>query len=161
MSNLEKKVNLLVELALADDNTSREELKRALRAQLEGEDPIVDKDSRLQEAVNVLLQRAGVPCGLTGHDYLVTAICEAVKNRALLRNMTGQFYPYLAKVFNTTPNGIERCIRHAVETGWTRGDMTLIYEYFGNTVSHTKAKPTNREFIAQLANHARKCWEEF
>ena len=43
-------------------------------------------------------------------------------------------------------------IRHVIEAAWTRGDLDTIQRFFGYTVSNTKGKPTNSEFIALIAD---------
>ena len=35
---------------------------------------------------------------------------------------------------------------------WARGDLDVLEKYFGNTVSASRGKPTNGEFIARMAN---------
>jgi two-component system response regulator (stage 0 sporulation protein A) len=47
---------------------------------------------------------------------------------------------------------VERAIRHAIEVAWDRGDLETLQKYFGYTVSNTKGKPTNSEFIAMIAD---------
>ena len=45
-----------------------------------------------------------------------------------------------------------RAIRHAIEVAWDRGDLDTLQRFFGYTVSNTKGKPTNSEFIALIAD---------
>lgn len=47
---------------------------------------------------------------------------------------------------------VERAIRHAIEVAWDRGDLDTLQKYFGFTVSNSKGKPTNSEFIAMIAD---------
>ena len=54
--------------------------------------------------------------------------------------------------FNTTASRVERAIRHAIEVAWDRGDLETLQKYFGYTVSNSKGKPTNSEFIAMIAD---------
>ena len=58
----------------------------------------------------------------------------------------------ITKVFQTTPSRVERAIRHAIEVAWDRGDLDTLQRFFGYTVSNTKGKPTNSEFIALIAD---------
>ena len=58
----------------------------------------------------------------------------------------------MAKTFQTTPSRVERAIRHAIEAAWDRGDLDTLQSFFGYTVSNTKGKPTNSEFIALIAD---------
>ena len=56
---------------------------------------------------------------------------------------------------STTASRVERAIRHAIEVAWNRGNTDAIDDIFGYTVSATKSKPTNSEFIAMIADRLR------
>ena len=43
-------------------------------------------------------------------------------------------------------------VRHAIEVAWDRGDLDTLQRFFGYTVSNTKGKPMNSEFIALIAD---------
>ena len=58
----------------------------------------------------------------------------------------------MASDFGTTASRVERAIRHAIEVAWDRGDLETLQRFFGYTVSNTKGKPTNSEFIALIAD---------
>ena len=46
-------------------------------------------------------------------------------------------------------------IRHAIEVAWGRGKQDVVENIFGYTVSASKGKPTNSEFIAMIADKLR------
>ena len=63
--------------------------------------------------------------------------------------------PHLAdncKAFLTLCSSGAHAIRHAIEVAWDRGDLDTLQRFFGYTVSNTKGKPTNSEFIALIAD---------
>ena len=70
----------------------------------------------------------------------------------MINAITKVLYPQVAKNFGTTPSRVERAIRHAIEVAWDRGDLDTLQRFFGYTVSNTKGKPTNSEFIALIAD---------
>ena len=72
--------------------------------------------------------------------------------RHTINAITKVLYPQVAKTFGTTPSRVERAIRHAIEVAWDRGDLDTLQRFFGYTVSNTKGKPTNSEFIALIAD---------
>lgn len=82
-----------------------------------------------------------------GVQYLMMKPCMDVINA-----ITKVLYPQVAKTFGTTPSRVERAIRHAIEVAWDRGDLDTLQRFFGYTVSNTKGKPTNSEFIALIAD---------
>ena len=63
--------------------------------------------------------------------------------------------------FCETASRVERAIRHAIEVAWNRGNIESIANLFGYTVSMSKAKPTNSEFIAMVADRLRIERNEF
>ena len=79
----------------------------------------------------------------------------AVDDMEVINSVTKQLYPTLAKKFKTTPSRVERAIRHAIEVAWSRGELDVNNQMFGNTISATKGKPTNSEFIAMIADRLR------
>lgn len=66
-------------------------------------------------------------------------------------SITKEIYPAVAKQFGTTPQRVERNIRHAIESAWDRGDEYTIESVFGGSISQDRGKPTNSEFIARMA----------
>ena len=84
-----------------------------------------------------------------------TAITMVYNDVELLGSTTKILYPAIGKKYNTTASRVERAIRHAIEVAWSRGNMESIGQLFGYTVSNSKAKPTNSEFIAMVADKLR------
>ena len=73
----------------------------------------------------------------------------------VINQITKQLYPEIARKFNTTPSRVERAIRHAIEVAWGRGQTDVVESIFGYTVSASKGKPTNSEFIAMISDKLR------
>lgn len=109
-------------------------------------------DVRLQLAVTNSLIQLGIPAHLSGFDYLRTAIILTMCDKNILRKITKELYPAVSEVYSTTPSRVERAIRHAIEVGFSRGDLDLIENYFGNITDSSKEKATNGEFIATVAD---------
>ena len=93
-----------------------------------------------------------MPAHIKGYQYLREAIIIAVNDMDVINAITKVLYPQVAKAFQTTPSRVERAIRHAIEVAWDRGDLDTLQRFFGYTVSNTKGKPTNSEFIALIAD---------
>ena len=104
-----------------------------------------------QEIRRILLE-LGAPDHLVGHPYVIRAIQLVMSDRLYINSITFGLYPQLAVEFDTTPARVERAIRHLIEVTWARGDLDILEKYFGNTVSASRGKPTNGEFIARVAN---------
>ena len=73
----------------------------------------------------------------------------------VINAITKVLYPTVAKKYHTTPSRVERAIRHAIEVAWDRGDLETLQSFFGYTVSNSRGKPTNSEFISMIADRLR------
>ncbi|SFL83275.1 two-component system, response regulator, stage 0 sporulation protein A [Gracilibacillus orientalis] len=109
----------------------------------------------LEANITHIIHEIGVPAHIKGYMYLREAITMVYNDIELLGSITKVLYPDIATKFNTTASRVERAIRHAIEVAWSRGNMDSISSLFGYTVSVSKAKPTNSEFIAMVADRLR------
>ena len=149
MRDLEQQVEAMMRLCLADKETDRDRLRQEIRGYLRSKrkasaDP--------EQEIRQILLELGAPDHLAGHPYVVRGVLLVMSDRLYINNMTFGLYPQLAKDFDTTASRVERAIRHLVEVTWARGDMEVLDRYFGNTISASRGKPTNGEFIARLSN---------
>ena len=78
-----------------------------------------------------------------------------VQDIDVINQITKQLYPAIAERYGTTPSRVERAIRHAIEVAWARGKNEAVENIFGYTISASKGKPTNSEFIAMIADKLR------
>ena len=108
--------------------------------------------TNIESMVTSIIHEIGVPAHIKGYQYLREAIIIAVNDMDVINAITKVLYPQVAKTFQTTPSRVERAIRHAIEVAWDRGDLDTLQRFFGYTVSNTKGKPTNSEFIALIAD---------
>ncbi|TFB23854.1 sporulation transcription factor Spo0A [Filobacillus milosensis] len=109
----------------------------------------------LDANITSIIHEVGVPAHIKGYLYLREAISMVYHDIELLGSITKVLYPDIAKKYNTTASRVERAIRHAIEVAWNRGNIDSLSSIFGYTVSVTKAKPTNSEFIAMIADKLR------
>ncbi len=105
-------------------------------------------------AASALLLSLGVPANMKGFKYMRSAV-EAVNTAGPLP-LSGGIYKRIALIYDTTPACVERCIRHAIEHAWLKGDIDLQHELFGYTVSDARGKPTNSELISMIADVVRR-----
>ena len=149
MSILEKKVEAMMQLCVAENERDKEKIREEIRYYLmQRQRDSMDPE---QEIRRILLE-LGAPDHLVGHPYVIRAILLVISDRLYINSITFGLYPHLAVEFDTTPARVERAIRHLIEVTWARGDLDILEKYFGNTVSAGRGKPTNGEFIARMAN---------
>ena len=109
----------------------------------------------LEALVTNVIHEVGVPAHIKGYQYLREAIMLVVNDIDVINQITKQLYPEIAERYSTTPSRVERAIRHAIEVAWGRGQQEAVENIFGYTVSASKGKPTNSEFIAMIADKLR------
>ena len=110
-------------------------------------------ENDIEKRITNLLHEVGIPAHIKGYSYLRTGILQTYKNPDYIGRITKVLYPEIASKYKTTGSRVERAIRHAIEVAWTRGNIDVIDEIFGYTISASKAKPTNSEFIAMISDH--------
>lgn len=113
------------------------------------------KGKNLDANITSIIHEIGVPAHIKGYQYLREAITMVYNNIEILGAITKTLYPAIAEKYKTTPSRVERAIRHAIEVAWTRGNIDSISHLFGYTINISKAKPTNSEFIAMVADKLR------
>lgn len=114
-----------------------------------------EPNNYIQMAISKLLHSLGVPSHIKGYQYIRESIYMMYTSKEMLGGITKEIYPEIAIRFDTTASRVERAIRHAIEVSWSRGDYDLMEEIFGHSVDYDRAKPTNSEFIATLADRLR------
>ena len=149
-------VSLGVQYVLLKPCTSRAVLERLDQmrnaAQQQRKPYGSSREADVEAMVTSMIHEIGVPAHIKGYQYLREAIIIAVNDMEVINAITKVLYPQVAKTFATTPSRVERAIRHAIEVAWDRGDLETLQRFFGYTVSNTKGKPTNSEFIALIAD---------
>jgi two-component system response regulator (stage 0 sporulation protein A) len=113
------------------------------------------REENLEALVTNIIHEVGVPAHIKGYQYLREAIMMVVNDIDVINQITKSLYPKIATKFNTTPSRVERAIRHAIEVAWGRGQQEAVESIFGYTISASKGKPTNSEFIAMIADKLR------
>lgn len=114
---------------------------------------VIEKRTKsLERRIYKFLLRIGIPSNIKVYNYIKTAIILAYYDPSILDSITKVLYPEIAREYNTTPSRAERAIRHAIEVACTRGNVEVLSEVFEYSISASKGKPTNSEFIAQVVN---------
>lgn len=112
----------------------------------------------LESNIGRILMEFGIRAHLKGYKYLKTAIVMTIINEHATSAITRELYPQIARRFNTTDTGVERDMRHAIETAWTNAPMKHKKAYFGNQYlkENVNRKPTNSLFINTIAEKLRQ-----
>jgi len=107
----------------------------------------------LEEMLAKYLNQMGIFSNLKGYYYLIDAIIMITLNKTWLdRRITSKLYPEIARYHGTTPQKVERAIRYAIDTAWTRGNLKTLNQFFPHTIDAERGKPSNSAFIAKMAD---------
>ena len=115
----------------------------------------VSASGHLESRISKMLHSLGIPSHIKGYQYIRESILLIYKNPYIIGGITKELYPEVAERYKTTSSRVERAIRHAIEVSWNRGDYKYMEELFGHSVDYDRAKPTNSEFIATVADKLR------
>lgn len=107
------------------------------------------------EEIRELLEQLGLARKEKGFERLSYAIAVTAQEFERAGSVTKLLYPDLAKHFQTTPEKIERSLRHLIEKSWEKGEKTQFEELFGYHRDNSEIRPTNSEYIAILADWIR------
>ncbi len=118
-------------------------------------DITVVEDCELERYITEIMLDVGVPAHLKGYHYLRDAILLSGRDMEVVSSVTKLLYPTIARRFKTTNQKVERAIRNAIEVSWMRGNVKTLEEMFGYSAASGKARPTNSEYIARIADKVR------
>ena len=144
-------------LAMVGMPWAREEIRSAVLLQMEHFHKKIDFDKAQKVCLRAmaLLSGLGMPSKLKGYEYLAWAAALAYGREARLDSVRESIYRPIAEEFGTTPENVERLIRHAVERTMDSARARGVYHFFGNTIDPTRGKPTNAQCISEIAQRLR------
>ena len=118
-------------------------------------DIVTSNDTELERYITEVMLDIGVPAHLRGYYYLRAAILMTGRDIEVVTSVTKLMYPVIARHFKTTDQKVERAIRNAIEVSWERGNTQTFEKLFGYSIQDGKARPTNSEYIARIADKIR------
>lgn len=112
-------------------------------------------EEQLRIIATHILLACGMPAHLRGYRLVRSALVQTVQHPERAEAITKLLYPAVAKECAVSIIGVERAIRHAIEVVWKRGGYHALNTYFGCELWKDGVRPTNREFIATVADRLR------
>ena len=80
-----------------------------------------------------------------GYRYLVELIKTASKKDVSPLKEKG--YVEVSEKFRTNPNTVEKDIQYLISKTFEKGNVSILYKEFGESIDSSKGKPTNKQFI--------------
>ncbi len=96
------------------------------------------------------LLKIGIPPNLLGYAYVIEAMQLILSNPSYMHLITKCLYVDIARKHNSTPQRVERAIRHAINHAWLNGNSEYIDHIFLNCVNPNKGVPTNSIFLSRM-----------
>ncbi|MGN1318931.1 MAG: sporulation initiation factor Spo0A C-terminal domain-containing protein [Lachnospirales bacterium] len=104
-------------------------------------------ENYVEKQITAILNGSGIFPNLKGYRYLKCALLLGYKDEEMLDGVTKVLYPKIAKTNNTTSDRVERAIRHAIESAWSKCNGNGFYEKMGFITCEGRRRPTNSEYI--------------
>lgn len=132
-----------------------QQLKSAILQEMADMETQMKWDEERQRQAGILLGQMGMHTSLKGYEYLSCAAALALENESRQFAVSKAIYVPIARRYQTTPQNVERLIRHAIESTMSAARAKGVYTLFGNTIDPAKGKPTNAQAIALLVQKLR------
>lgn len=107
-----------------------------------------------------LFLQLGIPANKRGFHHLCVAVKLALENPELQHHLMHGLYPKVAEQLGTNVCCVERSIRTAITSAWSRGRPDLIEKQLGRGVITAYEKPTNGELISLVTENVRLLIQE-
>ncbi len=120
----------------------------------------VASSGKIEIKVSSLLHDLGIPSHVRGYQYIREGVMMLYAEDGMATLVTKELYPKIANKYQTTSSRVERAIRHAIEISWSRGDIKLMENLFGNSIDFDRSRPTNAEFLTTIADRFRMDTQE-
>ena len=82
-----------------------------------------NKQENFEEITSNIILQVGIPYNIAGSKYLSRAIQLAMEYRNVSIFVTRDIYAVIAKENKTKPANVERAIRHAINTAWSKNKI--------------------------------------
>jgi two-component system response regulator (stage 0 sporulation protein A) len=159
---IDQKVDLLLKYIATDNIHEKADLQAKAVKMLKGGRSVSGKPTDVEDIIADVLKDFGISSNYTGHRYLRRAIELGIRDPSYVKygNVTTKLYPTLAKEYGLHWVAVERTIRHAINSGFRRGDIDTITKMVGWTVNPDKGTPTNSEFLCACVAETKRRMKE-
>ncbi len=113
--------------------------------------PYQSTPSELDIKISNHLSKLGIPSGLSGFRYMNTAVKKVLSDENILDGITKILYPEIAKYHQSTPQRVEKSLRHAISVAWDNNSALATSKNYHFFVREGKKYPTNSQFIAEVS----------
>ncbi len=118
---------------------------------------------RLRSLVAEILTQIKFSLKASGTMYLIDGILYLLswKEEAHRLGMTKEIYPHIARRYDVSPVSVERNIRQAIETAWSKMPYDYAIKHYPFSYTSRLGRPTNQEFLFAVVRMIRKNYAEY
>ena len=109
-------------------------------------------DRNLEHVVTEALRIMKIPAKLCGYNYIRQSIMILMYGDGTKKRLVCELYKEVADKCGTSPERVERGIRHALGKAWDNGTLNNLCAPFKLGSPLFMKKPSGYEFIAEIAN---------
>ena len=113
------------------------------------------EETVMRENLMYELQQMVIKRSLVGFRFLVEAVMLYMKCPEEHVHITNDIYPEIARRMQVTTMAVERSIRSAIESAFTRANITRLQRYYPFPYDDEHGRPTNTQFISNMARRIR------
>jgi len=121
------------------------------RAENEIENNAADKAEQISKKVAAVLAGFNLSYRLKGQIYIREALVLALFDSKATTNMSHNIYAHIAAENKSNVKAVDKCIREAIEDIWCNNDAEKLKALYPFDWSAEAGRPTNAEFIKNMA----------
>lgn len=107
-----------------------------------------------EEKLEKVLLEFGIPHHIKGYTFIKQGLIMIMNDKSYRKNVYSRLYGDIAMNNDTTPSGVERGIRHALEKAFENPSTAEAFaKYFGNSIDTRKGIVSNKHFLVTLADY--------
>lgn len=114
-----------------------------------------EKEMYFRETATKAYISLGVPVNLQGFRCLVDCAVMVLNDTSLLKNVTKNLYPAVAKNLGVEDGVVERSMRHAISLGYAKTKFKSLGKLLGMDGEEISYRPTCSELIALIVEYIR------
>lgn len=116
---------------------------------------MTEREMYFREMVTKAYILLGVPVNLQGFRCLVDCTVMVLDDTSLLKNVTKNLYPAVAKNLGVEDGVVERSMRHAISLGYAKTKFKSLGKLLGMEGESINYRPTCSELIALMVEYIR------
>lgn len=112
-----------------------------------------NKERELRRTLTMALAHLSIPAGKDANAYFVDSILYVLPKMEKgehMPDLKNEVFPVIAEKYGVKRDSIDRNLRYALESAWTRTDQTILDKHYPFPLASDRDCPSPKEFIFNL-----------